>query len=252
MSTDRDLKPDQPVVLVIEHEERADLGWMEPLPGCQVDYVRPYRGEPLPTSLAAGPGRRGYQGLIVLGGSMAAWADTAHPWLPGARALLSEAVEAGTPTLGICLGAQLLALATGGEVGVAPQGPEVGVFSVTRTAEGRDDPLTAAWPDDTVMVCQAHYDTVHTLPPAATLLASSVTHRHQAFRIGSAWGVQYHPEVTPEAFARWMRDDAETLIAAGTGPEHAIATMNTHRAQLEVLARSHAEVLAGRVRGTGE
>lgn len=224
-------------VLVIEHSQRAPVGRLAAIEG--LDVVRPHLGEPLPTST------EGLGGLLVLGGHMAAWEDDDAPWLPATRQLLREAVERGTPTLGVCLGAQLLAMACGGTVTRGPAGPEIGVLTVDLTAAGRSDALTGTLPPS-FAAPQAHHDAVVVLPPGAELLATSEVYPHQVFRVGAAaWGVQYHPEVTPDVFADWMTGDAEHLAARGSSPDAAIKDFATAEDELVAVARAHAEAFAG-------
>lgn len=178
--------------------------------GAELDVVRTYE-EPVPRSLD------GYQGLVVLGGAMSALDDLEFPWLADVRKLLSQAVAKRVPTLAICLGAQLLAVATGGQVRRGPKGPEVGVLLVAkRDASGRD-PLFAdlPWTPD---VLQFHQDEVHLLPPSAELLAASPKYDNQAFRVGqSAYGLQFHIETTPEMVLDWALSAPDTAARARPG-----------------------------------
>jgi GMP synthase (glutamine-hydrolysing) len=152
-----------------------------------------------------------YDGLVVLGGGMAATDDERAPWLPAVRALLAQAVRDETPTLAICLGAQLLAVALGGRVGPNPDGPEFGAQLVAKRANSATDPLFRKLPI-TPDVIQWHYDAVLDLPPSAVLLASSPVCEAQAFRAGRvAWAIQFHIETTPELVRRWAADDATAL-----------------------------------------
>jgi GMP synthase (glutamine-hydrolysing) len=157
----------------------------------------------------------GYDGLVVLGGGMAATDDERAPWLPAVRALLAEAVRTETPTLAICLGAQLLALALGGQVGRNPNGPEFGAQLVAKRANAATDPLFRDLPI-TPDVIQWHYDAVLKLPPSALLLASSPVCEVEAFRAGRlAWGIQFHIETTPEVVRQWAAGDATELAEYG-------------------------------------
>jgi len=141
---------------------------------------------------------------------MGAYDDGRAPWLPGLRALLAEAVRTELPTLGICLGAELLAAATGGRVGVA-ETPEYGSQLIAKRQAAAADPLFRELPI-TPDVLQWHGDEVSELPPGAVLLATSAVCEVQAFRVGrSAWGTQFHLETTPEIVTRWAQQDAETL-----------------------------------------
>jgi GMP synthase-like glutamine amidotransferase len=157
------------------------------------------------------PDLQGYDGLVVLGGGMAAADDERAPWLPAVRALLAQAVRDETPTLAICLGAQLLAVAMGGRVGRNPNGPEFGAQLVAKRANSATDPLFRDLPI-TPDVIQWHHDAVLDLPPSAVLLASSPVCDVQAFRAGRvAWGIQFHIETTPEVVRRWAAGDATEL-----------------------------------------
>lgn len=150
-------------------------------------------------------------GLLVLGGGMGAWEDTRAPWLPGVRALLRDALAQEVPTLGICLGGQLLALAAGGRVGPNPDGPEFGAQLVAKRAAAATDPLFGPLPI-TPDVIQWHQDAITALPAGAAVLATSPTCEVQALRIGRlAWGVQFHIETTPATVRAWADEDAGAL-----------------------------------------
>jgi GMP synthase (glutamine-hydrolysing) len=231
-------RPGKARVLVVEHEADAPLGRLDPLPGCEVVVARPYRGDDLPTDLA------GVDGLVVLGGAMDAWDDEGFAWLPATRALLARAVADGVPALGVCLGAQLLALATGGRVGRGTRGPELGLCEVSVLPGTADDPLAGRLPAR-VTAPQGHRDVVHELPPGSVLLASSDLYPHQLFRVGpAAWGVQYHPEVTEADFTVWMGQDREQLARQGRTPEGEVAALVAARAVLDESARAHAQAFA--------
>ncbi|GAB3156678.1 type 1 glutamine amidotransferase [Amycolatopsis stemonae] len=159
----------------------------------------------------------GYQGVVVLGGGMAAEDDEKHPWLADVRRLLSKAAMAKRPTLGICLGAQLLAVATGGRVEVGRDGPEVGPQLVAKKDAAWTDPLFAELPlmQD---VLQFHNDAITRLPPGAELLASAPRYPHQAFRLNRCvYGVQFHIETTPAVVESWAEDEPEMAEFARPG-----------------------------------
>lgn len=197
-----------PRLLVVENSADDPVGplgdWLTTA-GLTLQVVRPYAGDALP-EVADG------DGLLVLGGSMGALDDGPAPWLPGLRALMRAAVVNELPTLGVCLGGQLLAAANGGRVAVNPLGPEFGAQLVAKRASAATDPLFGELPI-TPDVLQWHFDAVVELPPGAVLLASSPGCAHQAFRLGRlAWGVQFHIETTPELIAEWAADDAAALV----------------------------------------
>lgn len=151
-----------------------------------------------------------YNGLVVLGGEMSATDDVAYPWLSNVRSLLSHAVTRQVPVLAVCLGAQLLAMATGGQVRSARHGPEAGTLLVAKRDKAAEDRLLgplALTPD----VMQFHSDEISQLPPTAELLASSPKYENQAFRVGEcAYGFQFHIETTTDTVLNW----AERLPAA--------------------------------------
>ncbi|MGH3509083.1 MAG: type 1 glutamine amidotransferase, partial [Nocardioidaceae bacterium] len=109
----------RPRILVIEHEEQCPPGWLGEWlveAGASLDVRRAYAGQPLPNRLTH------HDGLVVLGGSMGANDDAKHGWLTATKQLLRQAVADDVPTLGVCLGHQLLAAALGGTVGPNPNG----------------------------------------------------------------------------------------------------------------------------------
>lgn len=143
-------------------------------------------------------------GVLILGGRMNVH-DATQPWLPGVKRLIVEAVARDVPVLGICLGHQLIADALGGEVTVTlPEGPERGPVEVRWLAEARLDPVVS---DAAAAGCGTypamHDDGVRKLPPGAVHLASGTQHPFQAFRVGSAIGVQFHPEASPQVMGEW-------------------------------------------------
>jgi GMP synthase-like glutamine amidotransferase len=148
---------------------------------------------------------------------MDAWDDTACPWLPATRALLARAVAARVPTLGVCLGAQLLALAGGGEVRRGRAGPEFGVRTIRLLPAAVTDPLLSGLSPE-VPVVQWHSDEVARTPLGACRLAAADPYE-QAFRVGTnAWGLQFHVETPVEMVRRWATADEGALRAAGLEP----------------------------------
>lgn len=144
---------------------------------------------------------RDFAGVVPLGSNLSAWQEDDHSFLGDERALLEHALEADVPVLGICLGAQLLARAAGAEVYTGEQ-LEVGWLAIRLTAEASSDPLFGH-AQSAEGVYQFHSDTFE-LPPGAVRLASSALFANQAFRIGRAWGVQFHPEVDFRQSDIWL------------------------------------------------
>lgn len=239
---------DRPALLVVQHEPDTGpgwwAGWLEEA-GVRLDVRHPYRDGHLP-DLGA------YDGLLVLGGAMGPTEDDACPWLPETRARLADAVSTGLPTMGICLGAELLTVACGGRVRRGPAGPELGVLAVDPLPAAADDPVLGALRPP-ARVLQWHWEEIAALPPGAVALATSPAYEHQAFRLGaSAWGVQGHPEVTPEIAAGWGRDDSPLLQAAGRTPEELGAELSEATGELVQTWRPVAEAFAAVVRDRHE
>jgi GMP synthase-like glutamine amidotransferase len=161
----------------------------------------PYGGDPLPEM-------QDVSALIVLGGAMGANDNLRHPFLYDLKIFIRQVVSAGTPYLGICLGGQLLAAALGARV-VSDRWEELGSLPVTLTEEGRCDLLFAGVPAE-FGTFQWHHDSFD-IPDGGLLLASSPACPHQAFHIGpSAWGTQFHPEVTEQIIRDWCAWDSST------------------------------------------
>lgn len=179
--------------------------------GAILEVVRPWAGDPVPTDASA------WAGVVCLGGEMSVMDDHEHPWLADCRTLLADSARCGTPVLAVCLGAQLLAAATGGRVAEAAGGPEVGPMPIVRRDASIGDELLGKLPL-TPLVLQFHRDEVVTLPPGAVHLAASPRCENQAFRVGeAAWGVQGHIETTPELVCSWERDAPELAAHARPG-----------------------------------
>jgi GMP synthase (glutamine-hydrolysing) len=159
--------------------------------------------------------------LIVMGGAMGANDDARHPFLADLKKLIRQVVAARTPYLGICLGGQLLAAALGAKV-VSGRWEELGSLNVSQTAEGKADRLFNGITEN-FTTFQWHHDSFD-IPAGGILLASSPACPNQAFRVGcSAWGLQFHPEVTGNIIRDWCAwdrataDKADDYIAAFSG-----------------------------------
>jgi GMP synthase-like glutamine amidotransferase len=233
-----------PRVLVVQHEPDTGAGsfggWLAAA-GLTLDVCHPYAGDELPPLPA-------YDGLLVLGGAMGPADDERCPWLPATRALLAEAVAAGVPAFGICLGAELLALGCGGAVRRGIAGPELGVLGVDLEPAAADDSVFAALPSRSRVV-QWHWEEIAALPEGSVRLASSPAYPHQAFRVGAAaWGVQGHPEVTGDIAAAWAREDSPLLLAEGRAPDDLVAEVRAAEAELAVTWRPLADAFAAVVR----
>lgn len=174
------------------------------------------------------------EGIVVLGGRGNAIDDATSPFLPALRELLRAAVDAQVPVLGICLGHQILAHTFGGELTLASaEQDQEGAFAVQLTAAGREDPVLGGL-DDEFWTAQSHHDAVTRLPEQAQLLATSAQCPIQAFHLGSAVGVQFHPEASPELMARWREnygENASALLAQMRSRDEQIAAAGRHIAE---------------------
>ena len=148
------------------------------------------------------PDWRDYDAIVVMGGPMGANDDDRLPWLADERRLIADAVRAGHPYWGVCLGAQLLAASLGARV-YSGERPEIGVRSdVELTRAAAADPVFSGAPSP-LKTLQWHGDTFE-LPDGATLLASSPEYPNQAFAWRRAYAVQFHLEASPELAASWL------------------------------------------------
>lgn len=226
--------------LVIQHEAEAPAGWLAERwaqRGIELDVVRPDLGEPIPEALD-------HDGLVVLGGPMNANDDDDFPWLAPTRELIRSTVSDGTPTLGVCLGHQLVNVALGGEVILNPNGRIVGLVPLSLNAVGDDDPLLAGLTGRDVI----HYngDVVTRLPEGAVVLATSPDGSAQAVRYGPrVWGVQFHPETTPEVFASWMATFRPEGDEPADGAERWLADVVARRDALRETGYAVADAFGG-------
>jgi GMP synthase (glutamine-hydrolysing) len=185
------------------------------------------------------PDWRDFAGLIVMGGPMGAYEDEAHPWLAEEKRIIGEAAAAGHPVWTVCLGAQLLAAALGARAYPGPEA-EVGLLPVELTEAARSDPVFSAAPAS-FPALQWHGDTFD-LPAGATLLASSVAYRNQAFVFENAYALQFHLEVTPGLAAEWGAVPAyeaslERTLGPGSLPGF-LEQVEAHSTTTVPLARS--------------
>jgi GMP synthase (glutamine-hydrolysing) len=159
---------------------------------------------------------RDYDAVLSFGGAMHPDQEAVHPWMAEERALLGRLVAAGRPVLGVCLGAQLLACASGGEVG-ALRRPEVGWHEVSLLGPAQDDPVLAPLAPGFRALEWHSYE--FALPPGAVALARSSACL-QAFRVGArAWGIQFHAEVTLADVEAWIDADRSAAERARLGFE---------------------------------
>jgi GMP synthase (glutamine-hydrolysing) len=149
------------------------------------------------------PAPDGYGAAMVFGGSMNVDEGERHPWIGAEKDLIARLVDDGIPVLGVCLGCQMLADATGGFAARATQ-PEIGWHTVEMTPEAAADPVLGALPPS-FEAFQWHSYAASPPEGAVTLALSPVS--VQAYRIGDrAWGIQFHAEVSMANAADWIEE----------------------------------------------
>jgi GMP synthase (glutamine-hydrolysing) len=229
-----------PHVLVVQHQDDCPPAWIGHWlveAGCRLEVRRPFAGDALPDDLA------GHDGYLVLGGSMGAHDHDQHPWLGTVKALVRDAVERRTPTLGICLGHQLVAAALGGESRPNPLGQQLGLLAIGWTDAARHDPLGGGlvgaglgvfWNDDVV---------THA-PDGTVVLARTPAGELQAARFApTVWGLQLHPEVDEQVLAVWAEDDRDRYDEGVL--DEVINRVAEHRDELAAGWRPLATAFAG-------
>ena len=191
------------------------------------------------------PRPRDLAGLVVMGGPQDAGDDAAWPGLPAERRLLAESVDDALPVLAVCLGMQLLATALGARLH-RRHGTEIGFAQVD--VHGSDPVLDPLGRRPTVL--HWHSDAVD-LPAGATALVSTATTPVQAFRAGSALGLQFHLEVDGDLLAEWTRTPAMVEGVPGVDVARLLADGRRHLGDLGARASTGLEAVATAVRARG-
>ncbi len=156
--------------------------------------IEAWDGEPFPEELS------GIEAVVSLGGPMNVYEEKQHPFLKQDHRFIQKVLQEGVPFLGICLGAQLLAKASGARVSRAME-EEIGFFPIRLTGEGAQDPFFQGVPLE-LDVFQWHGDTFD-IPSGGVWLARGGC-PHQAFRVGQcAYGLQFHVEITGKNIREW-------------------------------------------------
>lgn len=170
--------------------------------------------------------------LIMMGGPMGVYEQSAHPWITCQLRRLAVRLAADRPTLGVCFGAQMMAEAMGARVYAGPS-KEVGFHPVDIHETAQDGPLRHLVD---VPVLHWHGDTF-TLPEGAELLASSHVYAHQAFRRGNnLLALQFHAEMGKDPrFDAWMQQWPEAVKEAG-GDEESLRAAHDHHGPVAVAA----------------
>ena len=162
-----------------------------------------------------------YSGIIILGGPVAVYDQ--HEYLLLEQELVRSAIKSQTPVLGICLGSQLIAQAIGGRVFRGSR-KEIGLNNVRLTPGGRSDIFKDADSQEPMKVFQWHGDT-YDLPSGAFVLARNELYP-QAFRFGSAVGIQFHLEVDKQMIGRWIAEYEKELNLERIDPDEVVPSEN--------------------------
>jgi GMP synthase (glutamine-hydrolysing) len=194
-------------VLSITHQANAGAGAFGETPGAELVGWTPLSGEPPPLDEI--------DAVMVFGGEMHVDQEHLHPWLRGEKELIRALLERDMPLLGVCLGSQLLAEAAGARPQRAAA-PEIGWRRIEVTEEGRADPVIGPIAPSFEVFEWHSYEAP--LPPDGVALARNEACL-QAFRVNgrSAWGVQFHAEVTAADLGSWLDGWHEDADAVGTG-----------------------------------
>jgi GMP synthase-like glutamine amidotransferase len=196
-------------VLSIVHEHAAG-------PGVFADVAR-QRGEEvvewIPAQQAP-PAAEGFEAVLVFGGATHVDQEVAHGWLATEKQLLRSLLDLGTPALGVCLGAQLLAEVAGGGARRMAQ-PEIGWTVMELTSRAAADPLLGPLP---ARFEGFQWHSYEASPPDGAVLLARSEACMQAFSLTAApwWGIQFHAEATNETIADWIagyRDDEDAVRA---------------------------------------
>ena len=220
---------------MVQHEASTPGGyvheWLDDR-GAEQDVLHIYADERTPDP-------SDYELIVSLGSEAHAYDDAHTPWLARELGLLRAAAARGVPALGICFGGQLLARALGGSAQTAPI-TEIGWFEV-HTSQPE---LVAPGP-----WFQWHFDSF-TVPAGAEVIATSAA-GPQAFSLGRAIGLQFHPEVTGDIVAMWAANSPEELLGADVDPDELVATTRAGETQSRAAAWRLFDALLSRLTADG-
>jgi len=182
-------------LLIIQNASCEHLGTLQSMfekDDFKINSLIPVDGDNLPDTID------GYNALIILGGSASVYDN--HQYLRDEEKLIQKTMAKNMPILGICLGSQLLAKASGGSVYKGSR-KEIGWYSVELTDDGMNGIFNGLKKNITVF--QWHGDT-YELPKNAVTLAKSELYPIQAFKVGNAVGIQFHLEVSKDMIMDWI------------------------------------------------
>jgi GMP synthase (glutamine-hydrolysing) len=199
--------------------------------GVQLDeWALSERGTAPPDEIAA------YDAVLTFGGAMNADQEDRHPWLRFEKDFLAAMLDDGMPILAVCLGCQVLAEAAGGAARRASE-PEIGWREVEVTEAGAQDPVFGPLaPRFTAF----QWHSYEALPPEGAVQLARSPVCGQAYRIGdSAWGIQFHAEVTAGDVEKWIDDYRadEDAVRIGIDPDELRAETEPRIADWNGLGR---------------
>ena len=234
------------MLLVFQHELSEGPGRLGAVLrdyGHVLKVVRTFANDPIPVSLDE------VDGVVILGGSMNTSDVEKYAWMAREIEIIKEAHGAGIPVLGICLGAQLIAVALGGEVGPAEK-PEIGMGKVALHAFfGGNDPMLVGLPYEFV-TAHAHGQEVKKAPANGTpaALISSKGCRQQAFRVGlKTYAFQYHFEWTLAQIEAAIDSTPEWLTTLGLDAAQLKADAKAAYPRYEELGLRQSKLVAERL-----
>ena len=158
--------------------------------------------------------------LVVMGGPMGVYQADRFPFLQAEVEVLRARLAADLPSIGLCLGAQLLAAAAGSTVFRGPRGKVIGVEPITRVGPS-EDPLLRGLPE-TFDAVHWHGDTFEPIPGPP--LFRGETYPAQGYRVGRSVGIQFHAELGPDGFRNWVESSREELRRSGRDPDALLST----------------------------
>lgn len=206
--------------------------------GHRLRVIELYKGQALPVDLDD------VDGIVSLGGPMNVDQGAQYEWMAGEMELIAQAHSVDIPIVGICLGAQLIAKALGGEVGAMEQ-PEAGWHPVKEAFPGQIDPMLAGLPWSSWQF-HLHGQEVKKLPDDATGLSGSQACRTQAFKVGlTTFGFQYHFEWTREVMEMVIGRHQEMMGKAGVTADAIAQETEQHYPMYRHLGDRLCENLAG-------
>jgi len=213
-------------VTVIRNDPQVPPGHIERVTrdrGHEIDLIRLDDGDELPSL-------DDVEAVVVLGGEMGAYDVDGYPYLAEEKAFLRGAVEVDIPVLGVCLGCQLLAETLGGSAYLADR-PELTFAPLSMEVDDHVVGVLAGGP--TLIIHRDTWD----LPPGGMLVSRSDRY-HQAFRFGSALGIQSHPEADEEIVDSWLTTEQGERLARSAGVEafDVLASFRSAASQVSDLA----------------